>query len=89
VRDQRATHETYTPADIAARYRVTLATVAAWIHSGELRAVNVGRKVNTKKPRWRITADALAAFEAARAAMAPAVTRSRRKRPDDVIRFYE
>ena len=90
MRDQRANHETYTPADIAARYRVTPETVAAWIRAGELSAVNVGRRANTKKPRWRITADALAAFEAARAAApTPTPARSRRKRPDDVIQFYQ
>jgi excisionase family DNA binding protein len=37
--------------DVAERYGVTPHTVLSWIASGELRAVNVGRRAGAKKPR--------------------------------------
>ena len=49
--------------DVTELYAVNEHTVLAWIRSGELRAVNVGRSPSKKKPRWRITSDALAAFD--------------------------
>lgn len=68
-------------ADVAVRYAVTEQTVLTWIHAGELRAVNVGRRPGAKKPRWRVTDDALRAFESARAATpAPPPTPRRRRR---------
>ena len=74
---------------LAARFGVTTATVANWIKSGELRAVNVGRAPGKKKPRWRVTQGALDAFEAARTTTA-APPRVRRKRRADVgvVEFY-
>ena len=50
--------------DLCDRYGVTEHTVLGWIRSGELRAINVGRSLGTKKPRWRITPEALQAFDA-------------------------
>jgi excisionase family DNA binding protein len=79
----------YTVQDIQRRYNVTVHTVLQWIHSGELKAVNVGRTPEGKKPRWRVSEQALAEFEAKRTSM-PAVPRAkRRKRPADVIEFYK
>lgn len=77
--------------DVAERYDVTPATVLAWIKSGDLQAVNVGRRANAGKPRWRITAAALEAFEAARtAAAAPVATRRiKDRRRTNVIEFYK
>jgi excisionase family DNA binding protein len=72
---------------VAERYAVTEHTVLAWIGRGELRAVNVGRRPGGKRPRWRVTPEALAAFEAARTP-APALPRPRRRKPADVIEFY-
>jgi Helix-turn-helix domain len=78
----------YTVQDIQRRYSVTVHTVLGWIRSGELRAVNVGRRPGARKPRWRITQAALEAFELARTPT-PAPPRARRKkRPADVIEFY-
>jgi excisionase family DNA binding protein len=45
----------YTIQDLQRRYGVTVHTVLGWIRSGELRAVNVGRRRGARKPRWRIT----------------------------------
>jgi excisionase family DNA binding protein len=79
---------TYTIRDICNRFGVHEQTVLAWIHSGELKAVNVGRAPGKKKPRWRITQEALDAFEALRAATPPAPKTRRRKKPTDVVEFY-
>ena len=72
---------------VADRYGVTPRTVAAWIRAGELRAVNVGRRLNSIKPRLRITAAALEAFESLRT-VGEAGQARRRRNQDDVIRFY-
>jgi excisionase family DNA binding protein len=79
-----------TVARVAERYGVTEGTVLAWISSGELKALNVGRKPGAKKPRWRVSETALEAFEAARSAAAPAPPKARRPRRqnNDVVRFY-
>jgi hypothetical protein len=74
--------------DICERYGVSEHTVLGWIHACELRAVNVGRSPGAKKPRWRISEQALADFEAARTPTLPAPRRVRGKRPAEVIEFY-
>jgi excisionase family DNA binding protein len=75
--------------DLCERYGVGEHTVLSWINHGELRAVNVGRHLGAKKPRWRITQEALAAFELARTPTPPQPRARRRKRPADVIEFYK
>lgn len=79
----------YTVQDICARYFVSVNTVLGWIARGELRALNVGRKPGAKKPRWRITQEAIDAFELARTPSPPQARAPRRKHPADVIEFYE
>jgi excisionase family DNA binding protein len=74
--------------DFCERYGVSEGTVLLWIKQGEIRAVNVGRRPGARKPRWRITPEALEAFEAARTPT-PHPPRTRRKRPADVIEFYK
>ena len=49
--------------DVCERFAVGEHTVLRWIRQGELRAVNCGRSLASKKPRWRVTVEALAAFE--------------------------
>jgi excisionase family DNA binding protein len=76
--------------DLCDRCTVSQQTVLGWINSGELAAVNVGRKPGGKKPRWRITQAALDAFEAARASCPPPPRPAQRRRSrDDVIEFYK
>jgi excisionase family DNA binding protein len=78
----------YTVENLTNRYGVTVHTVLKWIHTGELKAVNFGRTLAGKKPRWRITEQALAEFEAKRTPT-PAVPRTkRRQRATEVIEFY-
>jgi excisionase family DNA binding protein len=78
----------YTVQDIQRRYGVTEHTVLGWVHSGELKAVNVGRTPKAKKPRWRITQEALEAFEQLRTTTPTPPRARRRKQPADVIPFY-
>ncbi len=80
---------TVTVRELCARYGVAEHTVLGWIRSGELKALNVGRTAGTKKPRWRITAEALATFELLRSHTPPSNAKRRRRRKDDgVIHFY-
>ena len=74
--------------DLCERYGVSAHTVLNWIHNGELKAVNVGRRPGAKKPRWRITQAALEAFEALRTPTPPPPPTRRKKRPAEVIEFY-
>ncbi len=80
---------THTVADVAERYGVCEHTVLGWIARGELRAINVGRRPGGKKPRWRITQEALAEFELGRTATPPLRRAERRKRSAEVIEFYK
>lgn len=81
---------TFTVKDLCQRFGVREHTVLAWIRSGELKAINVGREPGKKKPRWRVTPEALAAFEAARTATPdPPKVRRRRRKPDDTVEFYK
>ena len=80
---------TFSVRDLRERYAVSEHTVLGWIARGELRAVNVGRRPGAKKPRWRITQEALEAFELARTPT-PLQPRVRRKKwPADVVEFYK
>jgi hypothetical protein len=75
--------------DLCERYDIGEHTVLGWIRSGELRAINVGRRPGAKKPRWRITQEALEAFELARTPTPVAPRARRRGRPAEVIQFYK
>ena len=78
-----------TVAEVARRYGVTAHTVLAWIRSGDLRAVNVGRRPGAR-PSWRITPEALAGFESRRAPGPgrPTRGRGRRRQAKDHVEFY-
>jgi excisionase family DNA binding protein len=79
---------TLTVHGVAERYGVGEHTVLAWIRTGELRAINCGRRPGSKKPRWRITAEALAAFELMRTPSPPPPAVRRRRQHAEVISFY-
>jgi excisionase family DNA binding protein len=79
---------TFSVQDVADRFGVSVRTALTWIGRGELRAVHVGRNPRSKKPRWRISEMALAAFEAARASDSPTPRAPRRKRAAEVVLFY-
>lgn len=74
--------------ELCERWGVSEHTVLTFIRNGELKAVNVARTPTGKKPRWRITEQAIAEFEAKRTPTPPAPRGKRRKRPEGVIEFY-
>jgi excisionase family DNA binding protein len=79
-----------TVTEVARELGVDVRNVLAWITSGELRAANVARSRDCKRPRWRITRDALDAFILSRTASAPPTRARRRSRlPAGVVEFYK
>jgi hypothetical protein len=81
---------TYSPPELAKRWGVNAAKVLRFIKSGQLSAFDVSSTPGGR-PRWRIPIGAVEAFEAKRAAVAPAkpARRSRRRKPSsDIIEFY-
>jgi excisionase family DNA binding protein len=74
--------------DVAERYSVGEKTVLGWIHEGTLPAINCGRRMG-HRPKWRITSEALTAFEQTRSSRPtpkPAPVRRQRDRAE-VIEF--
>jgi excisionase family DNA binding protein len=75
-----------TPPAIAKELGVKPHKVLSWIAAGKLRASNVGD--GTQRPRWRISADDLAAFLAARSSRPkPATTRKKAKREPGFVEY--
>jgi excisionase family DNA binding protein len=74
----------HTVKDVAALIGTTEDHVLALIHAKKVGAVNVG--LGKKKPRWRITPEALANFLAARSARD--TPRRRCRRECDVIETF-
>jgi hypothetical protein len=82
------TANSYTPPELARRYRVTADKVLGWIRSGQLSAVNVAQRPDGR-PRWRISQEAIEAFERARSARpAPVVRRVKRKRLAGIKEYF-
>ncbi len=76
-----------TPPALARRYGIHVSRVLAWIRAGQIEAFNVGD--GPTRPRWRITPDAIEAFERRRAAQPSAKpTRRRRKVDPNIIEFF-
>lgn len=76
-----------TPPQVAEDYGVDPHRVVAWIKSGKLHAINVSDGL--QRPRYRISPEALVAFELARSAgPEPKVSRIRRHKPEGVIEFF-
>lgn len=69
--------------DIQKRYGVGEHTVLGWIRRGELRAINVCR-TGSSRPKWRITEQALEAFEENRTPTPPPPRTRRRKRDAEI-----
>lgn len=53
---------TYTVKDLQERYGVGQHTIYGWIKAGELQALSIARKVDSR-PKYVFTAEALDAFE--------------------------
>jgi len=52
----------YQPKEAAEFLGTDTEQVLAWIHSGELAAVNVAKTLNAKRPRWRISESDIGRF---------------------------
>jgi excisionase family DNA binding protein len=75
--------------DLCERYGVGEHTILHWVQNGSIKAINVGRRAGAKKPRWRFTQEALAAFEASRTPIRPLSPTNRKKKTNEgVIKFY-
>jgi hypothetical protein len=85
--DSDAARRGYTVRDVARRYRVAEDKVRGWIRRGELAAVNTAA-VLCGKPRWVITPEALARFEAGRQAQTPPRPAPRRRRAPQMIDYF-
>lgn len=79
--------KTYGIREVRERYGVGEHTVLKWIRGGELKAIDVSRKLGGK-PKWRITEQALAEFEVLRTPPPPLPRAARRKRTAGVVEFY-
>lgn len=78
---------TFSVKDLCERFAIGEHTVLGWIKRGELRAINVSRK-QVGRPKWRITEEALEAFEQLRTAAPPPIRQRRRKQSSEAIQFY-
>lgn len=82
--------EWYSPREVAAVRKIRLGKVLAWIRTGELLAVNLAEKPRGR-PRWRISAEALDAFDTRRsnrAGMKPAASRKQKRPSVGVVEFF-
>jgi hypothetical protein len=85
-KQRRATPGYFKPGELAARWGVAIDKVLLFIRTGELRAFNVATKTS-RRPRYRITEEAVSEFETARAACpgipkpAPTLKSRRRTKP--------
>ncbi len=78
---------TLSPAQVARRLGVGIHKVLAWIARGELAAVNVANRLGIR-PRWRISAEALADFERRRSAVPPTPAPKPRRKAAAPAREY-
>lgn len=87
---QRTTEiQTFSPPEVAKRWNCTPEAVLQLLKSGAL----VGFKISppsSRRPRWKVTLDALLAYENGETAAAPAKTNSKapKKRPTVVTGPY-
>lgn len=84
------TRRYFTPPEIAERLLVSVKKILHWIDTGELLATNTATR-RDGRPRWKISPEALQAFELARASRAtqaaPRQQTRRRSGSTDVIQF--
>ncbi len=73
--------------DVAAQLRIKADGVLVLIHAGQLAASNVAMP-GSRRPRWRISAEALADFLAARQSQGPTPRARRRKRRAENVTQY-
>lgn len=72
---------------LAKRFRVSEDKVRSWIKRGELSAINTADR-RCARPRFVVTAEALAVFERGRQAATPNAPKPRRRKKTNEIDFY-
>ena len=78
----------WSPPQLAARWKISPEKVIGWIRTGQLKAINLATDTNGR-PRYRITAESVEAFENARCVQAsPKPIRRKRRTTSDVIEFF-
>ena len=77
----------FTPPEIAASRGIGVAKVLHFIHSGQLAAINMARDPNGR-PRFRVSIEALRAFEESRQVRPEPRPRQRRRRRQDIIEYF-
>lgn len=78
---------TFTPNDLAARWNCDAETVLALIRRGALRAFTLSPP-GCKRPRWKISAATVAAYEAGQPIVGEAPATRRQKSTATVKRFF-
>jgi excisionase family DNA binding protein len=78
-----------TPPEVARLWGISLDSIMTWIRNGELRAINVAKRLGGR-PRYRIDVKDLADFENRRAVQPPPPIqrRSRRRKYDNVTQYF-
>lgn len=76
-----------TPPVLAARYGCKAETIIAAIRRGDIAAIDLARP-GSRRPRYRISPDAIAAFEICRAARTPTRRTRRPRRPAYTPTYY-
>jgi excisionase family DNA binding protein len=76
-----------TPLEVAQLWGVSPCTIMTWIRNGELRAINVARRLG-RRPRYRIDVSDLEAFERRRSVQPPPPVPRRRRRDPNVIEYF-
>ena len=71
---EEKTMKRYTIEEVANLYGVSEPTVVKWIKFGELKAIDVSKKLGSRKPRYRVTEKQLEEFESFRETQQPSFT---------------
>ncbi|MEX0884991.1 MAG: helix-turn-helix domain-containing protein [Phycisphaeraceae bacterium] len=80
----------HTPASLAKLYGVNQSKILAWIHAGQLEALDVSAEPGRGRPRWRISPEAVRRFEQRRSSFTKAATQAtpRRRRSAAAVPQY-
>lgn len=82
-----STTATYTPPELARRWRIKPDRIIRMIRRGELRAFNIAEP-SSSRPRYRIPPDAIVEFENRRSGAETPKPRRRRRQPADVVQYF-
>ena len=85
---QHSLSPTFSPKEIAQNMRITVDKVLAWIHNGQLEAIDVSSNQRGRR-RYRVDAEAIARFKAARNTAPVKHTPKRRRKKRRTQEFCE